>query len=118
MSQNSPQPRAPRFTIRLSAELRVEALRVTGMTRNLSTSGVCVEIDRPIAEGKVIGLTLFIVEDDVETEGARGLELSGTVQWTAEGDRNYAIGIKFAALNAAQSTALTKALKAVGEPGT
>ena len=89
MSHSQPQARAPRFNIRLSAELKVDAQRVTGMTRNLSTGGVCIEIDRPVAEGKVIGVTLFVVEEDVETEGARGLEVSGTVQWLAEGDRNY-----------------------------
>ena len=116
MSKNDPQARAPRFNIRLSAELKVDAARITGLTRNLSTGGVCVEIDRPVAEGKLIRMTLFVVEDDVETEGARGLELTGTVQWVAEGDRNYAVGIKFGTLNPAQSTALTNALKAVGEP--
>ena len=116
MSQAKPQARAPRFTIRLSAEIKVDQHRVTGTTRNLSTGGVCVEIDRPIAEGKMIGMTLFVVEDDVEAEGARGLELTGTVQWMAEGDRNYAVGIKFGNLNAAQTTALNNALKAVGEP--
>ncbi|HEX9100773.1 MAG TPA: PilZ domain-containing protein [Polyangia bacterium] len=116
MSQTQPQARAPRVNIRLSAELTVDAHRVTGTTRNLSIGGVCVEIDRPIAEGKLIGLTLFVVEDDVEAEGVRGLEMTGTVQWMAEGDRNYAVGIKFGNLSAAQSTALTNALKAVGEP--
>jgi hypothetical protein len=116
MSKQQPQARAPRFNIRLSAELKVDQLRLTGTTRNLSTGGVCVEIDRPVAEGKQIAVTLFVVEDDVETEGARGLDLGGTVQWVAEGDRNYAVGIKFANLNAAQTTALTNALKAVGEP--
>jgi len=114
MSQNM-QPRAPRFNVRLSAELKVDAATVTGTTRNLSTGGVCVEIDRPVTEGKLIRLKLFIVEDDVETEGARGLELTGTVQWTAEGDRGYAIGIKFGNLNASQSAALSNALKTVGE---
>ena len=116
MSQTTPQARAPRFNVRLSAELKVDAHRITGTTRNLSTGGVCVEVDRPVPEGKLIRLTLFVVEDDVETEGARGLELMGTVQWMAEGDRNYAVGIKFGNLNAAQTTALTNALKAVGEP--
>jgi hypothetical protein len=116
MSQNNPQARAQRFNVRLSAEIKADAHRVTGMTRNLSTGGVCVEIDRPIAEGKLIRLTLFVVEDDVETEGARGLELTGTVQWMAEGDRNYAVGIKFANLSASQTTALNNALKAVGDP--
>ncbi len=118
MTQTQPQPRAPRFNIRLSAEIHVDSRRVTGTTRNLSVGGVCVEIDRPIAEGKQIRLTLFVVEDDVETEGARGLDLTGTVQWMAEGDRNYAIGIKFAGLSAAQTTALSNAMKAVGEPAT
>jgi hypothetical protein len=116
MTQSSPQARAPRFSIRLSAEVKVDALRLTGTTRNLSTGGVCVEVDRPVAEGKLIRVTLFVVEDDVETEGARGLDLTGTVQWMAEGDRNYAIGIKFGNLTAAQSTALANALRAVGEP--
>jgi len=116
MSESQHQPRAPRFNIRLSAELKVDAHHLTGTTRNLSTGGVCVEIDRPIPEGKLIRMTLFVVEDDVETEGARGLDLTGTVQWMAEGDRNYAVGIKFGNLNAAQSAALINALKAVGEP--
>lgn len=116
MSHSQPQARAPRFNIRLSAELKVDAQRVTGMTRNLSTGGVCVEIDRPVAEGKVIGVTLFVVEEDVETEGARGLEVSGTVQWLAEGDCNYSVGIKFGALTAQQTAQLNGALKAMGEP--
>src|SRR6185312_6259941 len=73
MTQQNPQARAPRLNIRLSAELKVDQLRLTGTTRNLSTGGVCVEVDRPIAEGKLIRMTLFVVEEDVETEGARGL---------------------------------------------
>ncbi len=116
MTQPNLRDRAPRYPIRLSAELKVEARTVTGTTRNLSIGGVCVELDRPVAEGKELRLTLFIVEDDVEAEGTRGLDLTGTVQWTAEADRGYAIGIKFGALSPAQKTALTNALRALGEP--
>lgn len=115
MTQTNQRPRAPRYNIRLSAELKIDAGTVTGTTRNLSMGGVCVEIDRPVAEGKLIRLTLFIVEEDIEAEGARGLDLTGTVQWMAEGDRGYAVGIKFGNLTAAQQAALTNALKAVGE---
>lgn len=113
MSAPNVRQRAPRFNIRLSAEMRVEGKTVTGTTRNLSTGGVCVEIDRR-TEGKLIHLKLFVVEDEIETEGVRGLELTGTVQWTAEADRGYAIGIKFGNLTAAQTTSLTNALNAVG----
>jgi len=104
----------PRYDIRLSAELRVEGRVITGTTKNLSLGGLCVEIDRPLQESSLVRLTLFVVEEDVETEGARGLELTGTVQWTAEGDRGYSIGVRFGTLNAAQQTALANALKAVG----
>ncbi len=115
---NNPVPRAPRYNVRLSAEVRLDGKLVTGMTRNLSIGGVCIEIDRPIAENSKVRLVLFVVEDDVETEGVRGLDLTGTVQWMAEGDRNYAVGIKFGNLTPAQTTALNNALKAVGEPTT
>jgi hypothetical protein len=114
MSQANPIDRAPRYPIRLSAEVKVDAHRVTGTTRNLSVGGVCVELDRPVAEGKLLQLTLFIVEDDVESEGVRGLDLTGTVQWLAEGSPKYAVGIKFGNLTTAQSAALANAIKAVG----
>jgi hypothetical protein len=118
MSQANQRERAPRFDIRLSAELRIEKMRLTGTTRNLSVGGVCVEIDRPITEGRQLTLTLFIVEEGIEAEGARGLDLVGTVQWVAEGDRGYAVGIRFLDMTAPQTTALTHALRAIGEvPG-
>jgi hypothetical protein len=108
------RPRAPRYNIRLSAELRIEGKLVTGTTRNLSVGGVCIEIDRPLQEGALVRVTLFAVEDDVETEGAKGLELAATVQWTAESERGFAIGLKFGTLTVAQSTLLNNALKAIG----
>lgn len=104
----------PRFDVRLSAELRVEGQVITGTTKNLSMGGVCIEINRPLKENSLVRLTLFVVEDDVETEGARGLELTGNVQWLAEGDRNYSVGVKFGNLSASQQTALGNALKATG----
>jgi hypothetical protein len=107
------RPRHPRYEVRLSAELRVGGTLVTGVTRNLSVGGVCVEIDRPVAEGSRLDVTLFVVENEVETEGARGLKLIGTVQWAAEGDRGWALGLKFDALAAPQAKALENALKAI-----
>ncbi|HEY7958288.1 MAG: PilZ domain-containing protein [Polyangia bacterium] len=113
MSTTEPQARAPRFPVRIGAELRLEGRTLTGTTRNLSSGGVCLEIDRPLTEGALVRLTLFSIEDDVETEGARGLDLTGTVQWSAEADRGYAIGIKFGNLSASQAKALERALKVV-----
>src|SRR4051812_9962027 len=118
MTRKNLVDRAPRTEIRLSAELKTDGLRLTGTTRNLSPGGVCVEIDRPLAEGKAIAVTLFVVEDGIESESARGLDLTGTVQWMAEGDRGYALGIKFSNVSPQQQAALGHALKALGEvPG-
>lgn len=117
MSQVQQKPRAPRSAVRLSAEIQVDRLRLTGTTRNLSLGGVCVEVDRPLEEGRQVKLTLFVVEEDVETEGARGLELTGSVQWTAEADRGYAVGLKFGVLTPVQQSQLGNAMKAIGESG-
>src|SRR6516165_219010 len=116
MTHENPAARSPRFPIRIAAELRVDGKHVTGVTRNLSDGGVCVEIDRPLKEGALVQLTLFTVEDDVEAEGARGLDMTGTVQWTAEADRGFAIGLKFGVLTAQQKSTLARALKIAGEP--
>jgi hypothetical protein len=109
-------PRAnPRYDIRIGAELRIEGKVITGTTRNLSLGGVCLEIDRPVKEGSLLRITLFLVEDDVESENARGLDLTGTVQWSAEADRGYNVGVKFGNLTAAQQAGLGNAMKTVGE---
>jgi hypothetical protein len=115
MTQQNPQARAPRIRIRLSAEVKLDNKTLAGVTRNLSVSGVCVELDRLVPEGKELAMRLFIVEDEIETEGARGLDLTGTVQWTAEADRGYAVGIKFVNMSPQQSQQLQNALRAVGE---
>jgi hypothetical protein len=104
----------PRYDIRLSAELRVDGRTLTGTTRNLSMGGLCLELERPLKEGAFVRLSLFMVEDDVEAEGARTLDVTGTVQWSAESERGYALGVKFGNLTAAQQLALGSALKAVG----
>ena len=67
------QERAPRFAVRLSAELQVDGRTNTATTRNLSEGGVCLETDRALLEGAALAMTLFVVEDEIEAEGRRGL---------------------------------------------
>lgn len=110
-----PRARAPRYDIRLGAELDIEGRVVTGTTRNLSTGGVCIELATALVEGALYAVRLFLVEDDIESAGSRPLDLSGTVQWCAEADRGFAVGFRFTSLTAAQIAALDQALKAVGD---
>ena len=115
MSVQQPQARAPRYAIRLSAELRTAEFRVTGTTRDVSAGGLCVEIDRPIAEGTTLDITLFIVEDDIEVVGGRGLDLHAAVQWVAETDRGHALGLRFVDVPPAKLAALKHALAQLGD---
>jgi hypothetical protein len=105
--------RAPRYDIRISAELRAGDRTMLGTTRNLSTGGVMVEVERELAEGCSLAIRLFVVEDDIETAGGAGLEVQGTVQWCAEAERCYHVGIQFVGLTDQQTRALSRALAAV-----
>jgi c-di-GMP-binding flagellar brake protein YcgR len=106
--------RQTRVELRVSAEIKVGTRTLTGVTRNLSTGGVCLELDTGLAEGDSIALRLFPVEDDIEAEGARGLEIAGRVQWVAEADRGYTVGVQFKDLSPAQMNGLVATVKRLG----
>lgn len=117
MSVQSPQARAPRLPIRLAAEITTPAARINGTTRNLSTGGVCVEVDRLLDEGVEVEVTLLVIEDDVESAGGRTLSLRGTVQWAAESDRGYQVGLRFVSVEPAKLKQLENVLKVIPAEG-
>jgi hypothetical protein len=88
-------------------------MRANGMTRNVSTGGLCVEVDRLFDEGAMVQVTLIVVEEDVESESGRSLVLDATVQWIGEGDRGYQMGLKFVSPDPAKIKQLENALRAV-----
>jgi hypothetical protein len=110
----SAQERGPRYSLRLSAELRTATRSAIGVTRNVSAGGVCVEIDQPLAEGTELELVLFVVEDDIESADARTLEFRASVQWTSEGDHGHLIGVKFVDPDPSKIAALGNALRVLG----
>lgn len=114
MSREEPLSRAPRLSIRLGAEIRLGELTLTGTTRDISAGGVCVELDREIEDGTSLEVTLFVVEDDIESADQRTLSITGRVQWSAEGDRGYSHGLKFVDPDTAKLAALGAALKRLG----
>lgn len=103
----------PRFTLRLAAEVVTKQFQVAGMTRDVSTGGVCVELDRQIGEGELVELKLFLVEDDIESVDGKSLVLSARVQWAAEGERSYAHGLRFEAPPPEKIAMLENALRVI-----
>jgi hypothetical protein len=111
VSRDQPVTRAPRYAISLSAEVRTADFRTAGMTRNVSIGGICVDIDRELKEGDALEVALFLVEDDVESEGKTTLDLKASVQWAAEADRGYTLGLRFVDPPDAKLAMLEKVLK-------
>jgi len=64
--------RAPRFDVRLGAGAAYRGPNAsTGNTKKTCRPAAWAwRIDRPIPEGAQVQITLFVVEDDVEAEGA------------------------------------------------
>ena len=93
-----------RFQIRLSADVAAGGRQFTATTRNLSAGGVCLESAYPFEEGGSLGLSLFLVVDDVEDESMPPLEVRGTVQWTADDDEEHVhiAGVQFSEISDAQ----------------
>src|SRR4051812_42738730 len=115
MTTEPQTPRAPRFEVHLGAELRVEGKILTATTRNLSEGGVCLQLDRPLKEATTLRVSLYLVEEGVETEGARPLELDATVEWVAEADSGNTAGLKFPSLSPTQRSGLKVAPSRFGE---
>lgn len=87
----------PRYQIRVSAELRLEAgEELTCVTRDLSLGGVGVDAQRPLSEGEPLGVELFVVVDDIEDETTVPLKVHGRVAWCRmKSARSFVAGIQF-----------------------
>jgi hypothetical protein len=98
----------------VAADIRTAEHYVSGSTRNISSGGVCVEIPRSLPVGSVVDLTLFVVEDEIESLDARTLAFRASVQWATEGEVGHVHGLKFVDATPQQIAILENALRALG----
>jgi hypothetical protein len=106
--------RATRYPLRVAADVRTAEHAVSGNTRNISSGGVCVEIPRALAAGTIVELTLFVVEDDIESLNAKTMSFRATVQWSTEGEVGHVHGLQFVDATPQQIAILENALRALG----
>lgn len=110
--------RAPRYSLRVSAEIEVGDEIFAGVTRNLSTGGVAVVLTRAVPKGTHLSVTLFAVQDGVESESAEGLTIDAEVRWVKEEIGGYSIGLQFGAMSNDKRRLLDRAIAVVGQqPG-
>ncbi len=106
-------PREARLPVRMSAEVSGHGFLLTSTTENLSRGGVCLSLDRPVVENSLVRVILFLVEDEVESAGARDLEVAARVRWTAETELGHRVGLEFEALAPAQVATIDRILRLI-----
>lgn len=104
-----------RYSVKLAAEITVDGDVVVAATRNVSASGVAVDLERPLTDGATVDVALFLTQDGIEDPHEEPFESPATVMWAAESDTpgTYIAGVQFVDVNAEQKAQLERFLAAV-----
>ncbi len=106
----------PRFDVALRGELEHEGDTLAAETQNLSTGGVALKVRRPVPDGAVVSVMLFLTQDGFEDPDEEPLTTKAAVRWTAEGDNGrHVVGLQFAKLEGVKRARLDRFLSIVGE---
>ena len=104
----------PRFRVEVAAELTLGHHIVAAATQNISEGGVGLALERPLEDGAVFDLTLFLTQDGIEDPDEEPFEAKATVAWTAPSDEgNHLAGVRFGQLSPAQRQQLDRFLRAL-----
>lgn len=94
----------------MSAEVRTARTVFTATTRDLSEGGAGLSAERGLTEGEEVTLGLFLVFDDVESDGPP-LWVKARVAWTAEtDDSRHTAGVRFESITDEQRAWLRQVL--------
>jgi hypothetical protein len=107
--------RAIRYEVGVSAEIYTTDAVLPASTRNLSDSGVCVDIARALPEDADIGVSLFLVADGIEDPDAEPVNLRAKVIWCSErDDTGFSAGMRFEGIGDAETGAISSFLARLG----
>ena len=109
------QRKAARFDVEVSAEVYTPNAVLTAYTRNLSDTGVCLDMESGLEEGSIVGVSLFLTSDGIEDPDVEPLNLKAEVIWCAPRDEaGYSAGARFRDLTSAHIETLKRYLAALG----
>ncbi|MBN2525442.1 MAG: PilZ domain-containing protein [Deltaproteobacteria bacterium] len=102
---------AVRYTVEVSAEVYTREHVLGARTRNLSNTGVCLDMNKALKERSTIGLSLFLVVDGIEDPDAEPLNIKADVIWSSErDDGGYSSGLRFDTSDSAATAAIEEFL--------
>ena len=104
-----------RFNVEVAAEVYTPKEVLSAGTRNLSASGVCLDLSTGLEEGSVVGVSLFFTSDGIEDPDAEPLNVRAKVIWCAQKDgASYSAGAHFQGMTAENQKLLNDFLSALG----
>ena len=108
------QRRDTRVEIDVAAEVYTVEGMMNANTRNLSKTGVCLDLPSPLEEGGTIGVSLFPTADGIEDPDAEPLNVKASVIWCSErDDAGFSAGCRFEDMEDKHTSALAEILNAV-----
>ena len=107
---------ATRYPVAVAAEVYLPNIVLPARTRNLSSTGVCLDVERELAEGVTVGVSLFFTADGIEDPDAEPLNVKATVIWCSEReDTGYSAGTRFEDVTEQQTVLIDAFLAALEE---
>jgi hypothetical protein len=110
------QRQQARYDVEIAAEVYTQNSVLAANTRNLSASGVCLDIPEGLAEGSTVGVSLFFTSDGIEDPDAEPLNVKASVVWCTEReDEGFSAGARFEEMTKEHTDLLKAYLSALGE---
>ncbi|MCB9612663.1 MAG: PilZ domain-containing protein [Sandaracinus sp.] len=109
------QRKHQRFDVEVAGELALDGDVVGASTQNLSAGGVALLMDREIADGQSLDVTLFLTQDGIEDPDQEPFEAKAVVRWVADReDGLFLVGLQFDAIDGAAAKRLQHFLRTIG----
>ena len=109
------QRKAIRFNVELAAEILTSNEVLAASTKNLSETGVCLELSKTLEEGSLVGLSLFLTNEGIEDPDKEQLNVKAQVIWCSENEGlGFTVGARFSDLDEASRKALEDFFAAIG----
>jgi hypothetical protein len=110
------QRSATRFSVEVAAEVYTPKSVLPASTRNLSSTGVCLDVEQGLKEGITVGVSLFFTADGIEDPDAEPLNVKAKVMWCTEReDTGFSAGARFEDVTDHKAKLLGDFLAALGE---
>lgn len=108
------QRRHRRIEVEVAGEIALDGDVLGASTQNLSDGGVALVLDRDVADGRNVTVTLFLTQDGIEDPDQEPFEAPAVVRWSADRDDGlFLVGLQFGALDAASQKRLQHFLKTI-----